>query len=213
MYQQEDDTSTISNSVVDPLHPVPKPPYLNCSTLFDGWFGILFNDAHCFTNVRSPNPTEILRLYGLSCLIPLYPHTISAKQSRTLVLHVLPLRVSQHIANTFLSDAVPTTIHPPPHLQYISNCFTLQPLPARHNWDEAYQQDAKTKTFLDHLSINTPLDQSTIRSLPIAYRTDIAQNQIGLLSGRLVYYNQISFAHKYICPIIVPLFLRRNFLF
>ena len=67
VHQQQDDTPTISNSVVDHLHPVPEPPYLNCSTLFDGWFGIPFKDAHCFTHVRSPHPTKILRLYGLSC--------------------------------------------------------------------------------------------------------------------------------------------------
>ena len=113
------------------------------------------------------------------------------------MLHVLPLWVSQHIAKTFLSDAVPPAISPPTHLQCISNCFTLQLLPAQHNWDEAYQQDAETKIFLDHLSINAPLDQSSIRTLPAAYRTAIARNQIELLSGRLVYYEKNSFAHKH----------------
>ena len=210
VHQQQNDTLTISNYVVDPLHPVPEPPYRNCSTLFDGWFGIPFKDDHCFTHVRSPHPTEILQLYGLSCLIPLYPHSLSAIEIRTLVLHVLPLRTSKHIATTFLSDVVPPAIPPPTHLQCLSNCFTLQPIPARHNWDEAYQQDAETKIFLDHLLINAPLDQSTIRTLPAAYRTAIARNQIGLLSGRLVYYEQISFAHKHICRIIVPLSFRRK---
>ena len=76
--QQPDDIPTISNSVVDPLRPVPGPLYLSCSTIFDGWFGIPFKDANCFTHVLSPRPTEILRLYGLSCLIPLYSCTISA---------------------------------------------------------------------------------------------------------------------------------------
>ena len=66
------------------------------------------------------------------------------------------------------------------------------------------------KLFLDHLSNNAPLDQSTIRTLLAAYRTAIAWNQIGLLSGRLVYYEQIYFAHKHICRIVVPLLLRRK---
>ena len=83
MRQQQDDTPTISNSVLDPLHHVPEPPYLNCSTLFDGWSGIPFNDAHCFTYVRSSHSTDILRLYSLSYLIPLCPHTLSAKQIQT----------------------------------------------------------------------------------------------------------------------------------
>ena len=208
--QQPDDIPTISNSVVDLLHPVPEPSYISCSTIFDEWFGIPFNDANCFTHVRSPHPTENLRLYGLSCLIPLYPCTLSAIQIRTLILHVIPPRISHHIAQTFLSGVFPPAIPPPTRLQCISNCFTLQPFPAQHNWDEAYQNDSETKLFLDHLSINTPLDQSTIRTLPAAYRTTIARNQIGLLSGRLVYYEQITFAHKHICRIVVLLSLRRK---
>ena len=49
-----------------------------------------------------------------------------------------------------------------------------------------------------------------MRTLPAAYRTDIARNQIGLLSGRLVYYEYIFFAHKHICHITVPLSLCRK---
>ena len=71
--QHPDDIPTISNSIIDSLHPVPEPSYLSCSTIFDGWFGIPFKDTNCFTHVRSPNPIEILRLYGLSCLVLLYP--------------------------------------------------------------------------------------------------------------------------------------------
>ena len=190
---------------------MPGPLYLSCSTIFDGWFGIPFNDANCFTHVRSPHPIEMLRVYGLSCLIPLYPCTLFAIQIRTLVLHVLPPRISHHIAQTFLSGVVPPNIPPPTHLQCISNYFTLQPLPTQHNWDEAYQNDSETKLFLDHLSINAPLDQSTIRTLPAAYRTAIARYQIGLLSGRLAYYEHITLAHKHICRIVVPLSLRRKF--
>ena len=209
--QQPDDIPTIYNSVVDPLHPVPETSYLSCSTIFNGWFGIPFNDANCFTYVRSPQPTEILRLYGLSFLIPLYPWTLSALQIRTFVLHVLSSRISHHIEQNFLSDAVPPAIPPPTHRQCISNFFTLQPLPAKHNWEEAYQKNSETKMFLDYLFINAPLNQSTIRTLPAAYRTAIARNQIKLLSGRLVYYEQNSFAHKCICRIVVPLSLRRKY--
>ena len=83
-------------------------------------------------------------------------------------------------------------------------------MPAKHNWDETYQNDSEKKLFLDHLSINASLDQSTIRTLPAVYRTAIARNQIGLLSGQLVYYEQITFANKHICRIVVPLSLRRK---
>ena len=69
--QQSDDIPTISNSVVDPLHPVSEPSYLSCSTIFDGWFGIPFNDDNCFTHVHSLHPTKILRFYRAvsSCLV------------------------------------------------------------------------------------------------------------------------------------------------
>ena len=107
-----------------------EPSYLSRSTIFDGWFGTPFDDANCFTHVRSPHSTEFLRLYGLSSLISLYHCTFSALQIRTLVLHVLPPRISHHIAHTFISDDVPPAIPPPTRLQCISNCFTLQPLSA-----------------------------------------------------------------------------------
>ena len=81
-------------------------------------------------------------------------------------------------------------------------------MPAQDNWEEAYQKDSETKLFLDHLSINAPFDQSAIRTLQAAYRTAITGNQIGLLSSRLVYYKQISFAHTHICRIVVLLSFR-----
>ena len=45
----------------------------------------------------------------------------------------------------------------------------------------------------------------------MAYRTAIFQNQIGLLYGRLVYYEQNSFASKDICRIVVSLSLCHAF--
>ena len=64
-------------------------------------------------------------------------------------------------------------------------------MPAQRNREEAYQQDSETKLFMNYLSITTPLDRSTIRTLPAVYRTAITRNQIGLLSGRLVYYEHV----------------------
>ena len=46
--------------------------------IFDGWFGIPFNDTKFFTRICSPHHSEILRLYGLSCLISLCPCILSA---------------------------------------------------------------------------------------------------------------------------------------
>ena len=93
--------AAISNSIFDPLHLVPEPSYLACSDIFDGWFGIPFKDTICFTHVCSHYPSEILTLYGVSYLVPIYPCIISVAQIQTLILHVLPLRVSNHIHKYF----------------------------------------------------------------------------------------------------------------
>ena len=204
------DHPTISTSIIDPLHSDPEPPYLSCINNFDGWFGIPFKYVNCFTHVRSTHPYEILTLHGLSALVPLYPCTIFALQIRTLVLHTFSFRVSNYIANNFFSNIIPPTIPPPHHIQSISNCFILQPLTAKHTWQTAYQEDSDTKIFYDHFTLNAPLNQSTILNLPEAYRTALSCNQLGLLEGRLVYYEQLSFANKHIYRIVVPLLLRHK---
>ena len=43
-------------------------------------------------------------------------------QIRILVLHILPFRVSRHIADKFISNIIPSTIPPSTHSQCISNC-------------------------------------------------------------------------------------------
>ena len=149
-------------------------------------------------------------MYGLPNLFSLYPSHLSVNQIRTLVLHTLPATVSNHIATTFLSDVVPPAIPPPSSIQCISNCFILQPVPDKSNWDNAYQQNLETKLILDHLSVNAPFDQTTIVNLPVAYRTAIARNQITFLGGRLVYYEAMFYANKHIYRIIVPSSLRHK---
>ena len=113
--------SSISNSIIDPLHPVPEHPYNIYSDIFDCWFGIPFKDTNCFTHVRSPHPTEILSLYGLPNLIPLYPFYLFANQIRTLVLHTLPTTISNHIATTFFL----MLYHPPSLRLLVSNALAI----------------------------------------------------------------------------------------
>ena len=97
-------------------------------------------------------------------------------------------------------------------MQCISNCFTLQQLPAKHTLHIVYQQDSNTKLVIDNFFINNPLDQSIILKMLAAYITDISCNQLGVLEDRLVYYDQITFVHKHICRIIVLFYLcRTNF--
>ena len=196
--QNLNDLLTILSSIIDLLHPAPESPYLSCIVSFEGWLCIAFTYTIFFTHFRYPP------------LIPLYPCTISALQIRTLVLYILPFRVSNHIDNNFLSINIPPTILPPTHIQCISNCFTLQPLSAKHTWHAAYQQDSHTNMFINHFTINAQLDQFTILNLPAVYRASLSRNKLGLFEGRLVYYEQFYFSNKNICCIIFPLFLRHK---
>ena len=87
----------------------------------------------------------------------MYSCTISALQIHTLVLHTLLFRVSNHIANNFISNIIPPEIPPPTNIQCISNCFTLQPLPAKHTWHTAYQLDSdkkKNSPIIPHLMLH-----------------------------------------------------------
>ena len=92
----------------------------------------------------------------------------------------------------------------------IRNYFTLQPLPVKDQWDCAYQADPDTKVLIYRLSINASLDEPTILKLPVAYRTAIAHNLLGLFEGKLVYYKPIPTITKHVCRIIIPTLLRHT---
>ena len=57
---------------------MPEPKMSFSKSVFNGWFGIPFQDTLYFTHVRSPYPSKILTLYGLSILIPYYPTILSS---------------------------------------------------------------------------------------------------------------------------------------
>ena len=114
---------TSNHAICDPTRPVPEPHHDSLDSIFDGWFGIPFSSVNYVTHVRAPHPTEILALYKLDTLIPLYPTTISSTQIRSLVLHTIPFNVMQHLATTFLSNIVPPII-PSSHYTRYANINT-----------------------------------------------------------------------------------------
>ena len=63
--------------------------------------------------------------------------------------------------------------------------------------------------LLDRLSISTPLDKPTILHLPTAYRTAIVRDFLGILEGRLVYYEKVATVTNNIYRIVLPISLRR----
>ena len=71
----------------------------------------------------------------------------------------------------------------------------------------AYNNDPHTKVLLDRLPDSASLDKPTILHLPVPYLTAIARNLLGLLEGRIVYYEPIVPFTNHICRIVVPTFL------
>ena len=51
--------------------------------------------------------------------------------------------------------------------------------------------ESLTKVLINRSDINIPIDEPTILQLPIAYRTDVACNRLGLLEGIHVWYESI----------------------
>ena len=64
--------------------------------------------------------------------------------------------------------------------------------------------------MIDRSSIITPLDQSTTLKLLAVHRTAIDHSQIGLVKGRLVYYEKNYFANKHIYCIVILFSLRHK---
>ena len=230
-----DDTSTSFNfvhSIVDLSHPVPEPnlsfyesifngwfgipfqdtfyfthvrsqPNLSFyESIFNGWFGIPFQDTFYFTHVRSPRLSKILTLDGLSALISFYSTILFSIPIRSFVLHMHPLRVTKDISHIFLFHIPSPAITSPTH-QCISNCVTLQPLPVKDQRDYAYQSDPDTKVLIDRLSINISLNEPTILKFPAAYRTTIARNLLGLIEGIPIFYEPLHTITKHIFCIVV----------
>ena len=78
-------------------------------------------------------------------------------------------------------------------------------LPVKVQLDYVYQVDLDTKVLIDRSSINAHLDKPTILNLPVSYRTVFARKYLGLLEGRIVYYEPIPTVTKHICRICVPI--------
>ena len=81
---------------------------------------------------------------------------ILSAQIRTLVLYTLPFHTMNHITNTFISRIVPlvissshNTLCASINTQYISHCFTLQPMPDHIQWEKAYQTDLHIRVLID----------------------------------------------------------------
>ena len=72
--------------------------------------------------------------------------------------------------------------------------------------------DIDTKLLIEILSIIDPMNKLNILNFPATYRTAIDLNLLGLLEGRLVYYESTLTIAKHICHIIVTKSLATRFI-
>ena len=95
----------VHNTIIDPfIHCFPFP---NQRLLPNVIYFMGGSSLHT-THVCSPHLSEIFHLYHLISLIPLYPSFISLY----LVFHTLPLSLSRHMADIFLSTILPLPLTP-----------------------------------------------------------------------------------------------------
>ena len=90
-------------AIIDTSYPPPEPTNFPSSLLFDGWFGIPFLDADNITHVRSPQPSELLELYRLPTLLPLYL-LIGSDLLRSSNLHFPPRSLVLRISSAIIRD-------------------------------------------------------------------------------------------------------------
>lgn len=101
----------ISNYVIiDPTQLAPQPYFTFSNSVFHRQSDIPFKSTFCFTFIHSLHPSEILKLYGLAALIPLYLIIIPSTQIKSFVLHVLFFRVIQYDNPIFIYHIVPPVI-------------------------------------------------------------------------------------------------------
>ena len=74
---------------------------------------------------------------------------------------------------------------------------------------DAYVTDKDTAIIMHHLLYHQPFEKATFSSLPSQYRSAIANNKLGIVKGRLVFYETVLTTVKQICRIVVPVSLRR----
>ena len=85
-------------AIIDTSYPPPEPTNFPSSFLFDGCFGIPFLDVDNITHVWSPQLSELLELYRLPKLLPLYP-LIDSDLLRSIILHFPPRNLALRISS------------------------------------------------------------------------------------------------------------------
>ena len=82
-------------------------------------------------------------------------------------------------------------------------------MPSSLSWKEAYASDKETSLRLHHLLYKQPFAKNISSSFPAQYRRAVATNSLGMVEGRLVFFEKVVTTANQICSIVVPISLRR----
>ena len=63
---------------------------------------------------------------------------------------------------------------------------------------------------MQHLLYHHPFEKSTLSSLPVQFRSAIDNHNLGIVEGRLVFYETVIITVNKICRIVVPVSLRHT---
>ena len=85
-------------------------------------------------------------------------------------------------------------------------------MPSSSTWKDAYAVDKDTAIIMQHLLYYQPFEKATLSSLPVQYRSAIANNKRDILEGHLVFYEIVLTTVNKICRIVVSIFVVQFFL-
>ena len=136
------------------------------------------------------NPPELLDLYCLPTLLPLYL-LIDSDLLRSVILHFPPRNLVLRISSAIIRDVCfsYSQVFKQSHL-LISYCFSLKPLPTPTVRTSAYMLDSETKIILKSLQTRSKVSSENLAQISSTYRQALANNRIHLIDKKLVYYEQ-----------------------
>ena len=130
-------------------HQNPLTNYLHSCSM--GGSEYLFLGTDDITHVRSHQPYDILVLYRLQSLLPLFP-LLSHDILWSITLHYPPLHLVLCISSALVRDiSFPSSIMFKPCYLPISYCFSFWPLPTSSDWTVAFMLDSETRLILESL--------------------------------------------------------------
>ena len=82
-------------------------------------------------------------------------------------------------------------------------------MPSPLLWKEAYASDKETSLLFYHFLYQQPFAKNYLSSFLAQYRHAVTNNSLGIVEGRLVFFEKFSATDNRICRIVVPISLRR----